>query len=131
MKVVLDASVGIMLAVANENKKLQDIVSKAEWVFVPHLYGFEIANTIWKYAKAKIWQEEECETVLQRALSLPDEYIASKILASEALALAQQQSHSAYDMFYLVLARRYNALLATLDKKLAKIAATINIKIIT
>jgi predicted nucleic acid-binding protein len=60
-------------------------------------------------------------------LDLIDDYIDTSELCFEALAESLRLKHPAYDLFYLVAARRNNAILIPRDKKLAKIAKEMNI----
>ena len=49
------------------------------------------------------------------------------LLFGRAIALSEQKRHPLYDCFYLVLAQREDAALATFDRRLAAIAAELNI----
>lgn len=67
--------------------------------------------------------------MLERALDLVDNRTAGRELAVEALALARSLGHPSYDMFYVVLARRRDALLATTDKKLLAMSRRLGVRI--
>ena len=51
-------------------------------------------------------------------VSLPDEYVNEHDLYRESFKLGCMMDHSIYDMIYLVLARRNNATLLTMDQRL-------------
>jgi predicted nucleic acid-binding protein len=95
----------------------------AEWILAPDLLVAEAANACWKYAHRGILAQGECERILDQALALPDEFVPMLDLRREAFALAAAGRRPAYDMFYVVLARRNNATLLTFDKGLAEFAA--------
>lgn len=51
-------------------------------------------------------------------MAIPDDYIHEKGMYKEAFAIECQTGMPVCDMFFLTLARRHNAYLLTLDKKL-------------
>ncbi|MBN2244352.1 MAG: type II toxin-antitoxin system VapC family toxin [Candidatus Aminicenantes bacterium] len=61
-------------------------------------------------------------------LELVDFYEPSSSLFREAFGRSSQIGHPVYDSLYLVLARRNNAILLTLDTKLADACRTLSIK---
>jgi predicted nucleic acid-binding protein len=129
MNLVLDASAGLLLATGGANDRLRETVSGALWVGAPELYDYEVTNTVWKYHRFGDWTGEQCGAVLLRALELIDERCSGVALAVEALALARRHRRPSYDMFYLALARRRDALLASADKKLVALAKRIGVRV--
>ncbi len=81
----------------------------------------EMANVAWRYNAAGLMDAEEARFLMDGALGLVDEYCSESALAREACAESLRWNHPAYDMFYMVLARRTGATLFTLDKKLMRI----------
>jgi len=63
---------------------------------------------------------EQCEAAMDRAISIPDEYCDEIEMVQEAFALGCLMSRPVYDMFFLVLARRNNGSLLTMDARLKK-----------
>ena len=63
-------------------------------------------------------QYDECEKSIDNIVSLPDEYVNELDLFRESFKLGCMMDHSIYDMIYLVLARRNNATLLTIDQRL-------------
>ncbi|GHS86330.1 hypothetical protein FACS189487_00400 [Campylobacterota bacterium] len=64
------------------------------------------------------------------AENLIDEYIDISENNAEALNESIRLNHSAYDMLYLTIARRYGGTLLTLDKKLAVLARKEGIQVV-
>jgi len=128
MRLILDASAGIGLALGRATATLNDAVANASWVGTAGLYDYEITNVVWKYHRLAGWSDEETELVLDRACALPDERCSGLELSREALALAQKHKRPAYDMFYFALARRTDAHLATTDKALRRLAKRLGIR---
>ena len=119
MILVLDASAAAEIVMRrNQAERFRKAAAEAEVVTVPDLYFCEIANLFWKYAHFAHVDAEQCAAALRMAAALPDESVSAPDLSIECFNAACHLSHPAYDMFYLVLARRRGAHLATLDKKL-------------
>jgi len=98
---------------------LSRVIAEAALVLAPDLYVAETTNLFWKYAMFARVPVERCEQALRRATRLVDELWPTSDLYEEVLPLACRAGQPAYDWFYLVLARRRGALLATMDRKLA------------
>ena len=75
-------------------------------------------NVFWKYQKFSDYPFDKCEKSIDHIVSLPDEYVNELQLYRESFKLGCMLDHSVYDMIYLVLARRNNATLLTMDQRL-------------
>ena len=71
-----------------------------------------------------------CEQALEQALSLPDRIEPCSALHLEAFALACRHLHTVHDALYLVSARRNNAVLLTMDRRLAALAGQLDIEVV-
>ena len=131
MNVVIDASaaIGIVLAVPGA-EVFSASLEQAALVTAPDLFIVEVSNTLWKYRKAELLPMARCEQALEQAMSLPDRIESSDALHLEAFALSCRHLHPVYDTLYLVLARRNNATLLTLDRRLAALAGKLEIEVI-
>ena len=92
-----------------------------EKVVVPSLYYAEVANALWKHVHAGDFEEDEAAEKMSEAFAFVDDAVAESELLPEVFSEAVKHNHPAYDLFYLVLARRYRATLCTLDAKLQKL----------
>jgi predicted nucleic acid-binding protein len=88
-------------------------------------------TTVCKYYRHGKVSLENCERALEQTISFPDEFVPASDLYREAFAMAAAGQRPAYDMFFLVLARRNNATLVSLDKSLLKFAAKHDVKVLT
>jgi predicted nucleic acid-binding protein len=123
MIIVLDASAAVEVVLNRKQaENLSDLLSLADSVIVPSLFIAEVTNVFWKYYKHSDMPINECGQYLDSALKIPDEVIDINEMAHETLNAAALTGMTAYDMFYMVLARRDGAHLMTLDKKLKMIA---------
>jgi predicted nucleic acid-binding protein len=131
MNVVIDASaaVGIVLLMPG-TEIFTPLLEQAAMVAAPDLYVAEVSNAIWKYRKADIIPMVRCEWALEQAVSLPDRFESSSALYLEAFALACRHLHPVYDALYLVVARRTNATILTMDRRLAALAGQLEIAVI-
>jgi predicted nucleic acid-binding protein len=130
MIAVLDASVAIEIVLQREQApKFSRCVVGADWVIAPSIYVAEVANVFWKYQKLADFPFLVCEKGIEQSLALVDDFIEEKDLCREAFKLACNLDHSVYDMLYLIVARRNNGTLLTLDKKLIKAAQKCSIEI--
>ena len=72
----------------------------------------------WNIRNFQTISYDKCEKPIDRIVSLPDEYVNEMQLYRESFKLGCMLDHSVYDMIYLVLARRNNAILLTMDQRL-------------
>lgn len=122
MKVVLDANCAIEIALNKpEGDRLKAMLDKSEQVLAPDLLIPEFVNALWKYHQFNQLSLSVCDQAMELLPVLVETFVPSRELYHEAFALTRaQQSRAAYDMFYLALARRENAVLLTLDATLKK-----------
>lgn len=130
-RIVLDASAAIHVVMRTPRAaELSALLAQSATVIAPALYCAECSNALWKYvAHAELPKALALER-LEEALTLVDHLEADHELAAEALATAASINHPTYDLFYLVLARRYGATLVTRDKRLAKAGRELGIEVI-
>jgi predicted nucleic acid-binding protein len=128
---VLDASAGVEIALNKETAKvLIDELSKASKILTTELYKAETTNVLWKYHRAGLLSKEEALKTLRYCEYLIDEFIDLSTNSEESLVEAMRLGHSAYDLFYLTLARRCGGVLVTMDKRLKTLALANGIEII-
>ena len=130
MTAVLDVSAAIEILLQKEKKELFNATyEKASWVIAPDLYIAEISNVLWKYYKSGLISHMECIQYVEDGIDLIDDYFPSKELWREALGEGIKNTHSIYDMYYAILARRNDATLITNDSKLSLICKKLNIEV--
>jgi predicted nucleic acid-binding protein len=124
---VLDASAAVRATLHPEETAWKRQLDRADEVLAPELIVAELCNAFWKYVLAGASSREEAETYLQQALGLVNRTEPLAPMASEVLDLALHLKRPVYDLFYLALARRYNAVLLTADAKLRSAANSLGI----
>ncbi len=129
MTIVLDVSAAIQIIMKKEKRDIfEDVYKKASWVIAPELYISEITNVLWKYNKSNILNHEECLQYIEDGIELIDDFFSEKEMWKEVLGESIKNKHSAYDMFYAVLARRNDAALVSNDKELINISTNMKIE---
>lgn len=130
MIAVLDASaaVGVVLCQPRA-ERLMELLEAASLVLAPDLFVSEVCNVFWKYRTADLLDQQQADRALSRSLALTDRLEPAFACYQEAFALAVRHQHPFYDALYLVVARRNNALLLTLDQRLAALATTLDIEV--
>lgn len=131
MRLVLDTSAAIGMVMRSPGwEAIEKAVGEAEWIEAPDLLVAEASNACRKYHQHGKVSLENCERALEQAIAFPDEFVPASELYREAFAMAASGQRPAYDMFFLVLARRNNATLASLDKSLLAFAAKHDVKVL-
>ena len=126
---VLDASAAVRLTLSRSQvPELHELCNGLDVMLAPELFVAEVTNTLWKYARAREVSHSECEQALKKALEMADVIVRMESMAQEVLAMAMRMGHSAYDMYYCLLAIRSGAILLTTDEKLRTAARRLGIK---
>ena len=127
---ILDASAAIEIVLQRSQAERFTVhIAEADWVISPNLFIAEVTNVFWKYQKLADFPFLTCEKGLEQAIGLPDDYIDEHMLYREAFKLACTLNHSVYDMIYLIVARRNNGTLLSMDKNLIKAAQKCSIEV--
>jgi predicted nucleic acid-binding protein len=130
MIIVLDASAAIEIALnKDDGNRFRELLIQSELVLAPDTFPSEITNAFWKYGLYSDLPIEKCEKGIDYCLDLVDDYINTKNLCREVFSESIKTEHPAYDLFYLVLARRHNACILSKDKKMIKMASELKIKL--
>lgn len=130
MIIVLDASAAIEIQIKkDENEDLKNLIAEADAVLAPGLYISEITNVSWKYGKIAKYKHEQCREMAEDGINLIDQFIDEKDLWKEALREALNNEHPVYDCMYIVCARRNDAILLTMDKKLKQLCKKLGIEV--
>jgi predicted nucleic acid-binding protein len=120
--IVLDASAAVRIASdLPEGQRLQRLMLGGEECCAPSIFAAEVCNAFYKYFRAGCMDAAESKARVARAMDLVDRLCGVEHLYQEAYSESLRQGHCVYDMLYLVLARRFDATLFTMDKKLREL----------
>jgi len=129
MIAVLDASAAMELVFKRPFQgRVEAEIEHASAVIAPELYISEVSNAFWKYSRlikdARILDVR----LLDAAIDLVDNYAPTRELYREAYAFSCQWNHPVYDSMYVVLTRRNDAILVSIDKRLRDLAGKNKLK---
>lgn len=117
MKRVVDASVAAKWLAPEPDAPLADAMLDDDLI-VPDLLFAEVGNILWKKQLRGEMDASAAQIGARWLLQVPVQVHDSASLLADALALAMQLQHPAYDCFYLALALRVEAPLVTADRRL-------------
>ena len=126
MRIVLDASAAVS-AVMDDQPNVFAILDQASRVFAPYHFIAEVTNGLWKYVVLRGLPVDDAAARLQVALRMVRTYRHVTRFAEEALREAALHRHPAYDLYYAVLARRENAAILTIDRRLRELCVKMRI----
>jgi predicted nucleic acid-binding protein len=124
VRVVVDASAAVEIALDGPKAaSFNDALRASVEALAPDLMIPELMNAIWKYHQFEDLSLLQCEQAIELGVKLIDSWAPSRELHREAFRLARIARKPVYDMFYLALASREDAMLVTMDSGLKKEAA--------
>jgi len=135
VKVVVDANCAMEIAFnKTDASRLKALLGESEEVLAPDLIVPEFVNGVWKLYQFTETSLGLCDQALGTLLEMVDTFVPSREIYRDAFALSRaQKTRSAvvntYDMFYLALALRENAVLLTLDGTLKKEARRAGVRV--
>ena len=122
MIAVIDVCGAVEILLSKEKaNNFSKTLKEATLKIAPDLYISELTNTLWKFYNAKILTKEKCVESIKDGIGFVDSFMDANYIWEEAFAEGVDNNHSIYDMFYMVTARRNNAVLITNDSALAAI----------
>jgi predicted nucleic acid-binding protein len=130
MTLVLDASAAISLVMGlPDGHAIRGTLQAEREITAPPIYVSEVANALWKYVRAGTTPLEGALEQLADAQEIIDRYVSLDADMPEILRAAARVNHPIYDLLYLTLAKRLNADLVTLDRRLRALATTEGIRV--
>lgn len=127
---VLDTSAAFEVALNGSHaEQFRSLLKEADTVISSSLYLAEIPNVIWKYVRAGQLSESDGSVLLAELYQYVDEFTDCPENAVESLHEAVRLGHPIYDLFFLTLARRNNATLLTMDKRLSDLAKELGVPV--
>lgn len=123
-KIVIDASVAVKWYLKDETDSghainmLLDYQSGSVSFVVPHLFFYEIANTVNVAYKRKRIPDEDAQGIIEDLTQLKTDTIHSNDILNQAYKKAKKHNISVYDAIYLSVSNHAALPFYTADKKL-------------
>ena len=117
MKWVVDASVAAKWLAPEADSPLAEALLDDD-LLAPDLLFAEVGNILWKKQMRGEMDAAAVPLAARWLLQAPLEVVDSASLLADALALALQLQHPAYNCFYLALAEREGVPMVTADRRL-------------
>jgi predicted nucleic acid-binding protein len=128
--IVVDASIAVKWVLPEHNSDLAFALRTDERLFVaPSLIVEEIGNVAWRRYRLGEVTNAQALDIVRVAIGLISRIVPAAELYERALNLAIDLDHPIYDCFYLALAQRESAPLASADEKLRRLAERSGIKV--
>ncbi|HTA38383.1 MAG TPA: type II toxin-antitoxin system VapC family toxin [Candidatus Acidoferrales bacterium] len=120
MERIVDASAAIALIVESEHTAAaREIFSFEAELAAPDVFIAETTNGIWNHRRTQAFSGEAVASLIER-LSSRVALTSSALLVREAFAISIELDHPVYDAFYIALALRKGAQIATFDERLKR-----------
>jgi len=126
---IVDASVAAKWVLNEEHSAEANALRAEDGLMAPALIAAELGSVLWKAFRRGTLSQADALTALQLGLLPFAELVPDENLHQRALALAIDLRHPVYDCFYLALAERENAPLATADEGMIAAARKAKIKV--
>lgn len=107
-----------LLGVPDYREAALATLREADPVIVPDSCYAELANVIWQWTRAKEIPEATGHTILTDAEALISHSISTPRLWRQALRLAIEADHPAYDTLFIAAAQHEGTFVATFDQRL-------------
>lgn len=117
--IVLDTDAAIAIAMGSQCGDAMTLLrQESEEVIAPVLIIEEASNVMAKYVRGSHLELEEALAIFEDAVGLVDRFVSPGDLSIEVMRESIRLDHPAYDLYFMVLARRNGATLFTLDRRL-------------
>jgi len=128
MSIVADTNIFLAVALSEPEKdKIIKLTSEADAI-APEILPYEIGNALSAMIKRKQITHEEALSAQSAASKIPVRLVSIDI--QKSLRLAIEFNIYAYDAYFLQCAKAMSYPLMTLDKRMKKVAAELNIELL-
>jgi len=129
---VLDTDAAIAIAKGDAQGELfRSFIENSDEVICSEIMLIECAHVAQKYVKAQAINSSTAKEWLVFIQGLVDRVYSVQPDVLESLHEALRLNHSPYDIFPLILAKRYNATLVSLDQKLINLCVSEGLSVCT
>ncbi|MDE0262889.1 MAG: type II toxin-antitoxin system VapC family toxin [Bryobacterales bacterium] len=125
MVVVVDASVAAKWLIAEADSEMAAMLLDGSFdLHAPRLLASEIGNMLWRQARKGSIDDYEAARLAAALLNMPVQWRDDERTCVEAVRIAVELGHPAYDCMYLALALLIGAKVVTADKRFVSAVAS-------
>lgn len=125
MVVVVDASVAAKWLIAEADSEIAAMLLDGSFdLHAPRLLASEIGNMLWRQARKGSIDDYEAARLAAALLNVPVQWRDDERTCVEAVRIAAELGHPAYDCMYLALALLIGAKVVTADKRFVSAVAS-------
>ena len=125
MVVVVDASVAAKWLIAEADSEIAAMLLDGSFdLHAPRLLASEIGNMLWRQARKGSIDDYEAARLAAALLNMPVQWRDDERTCVEAVRIAVELGHPAYDCMYLALALLIGAKVVTADKRFVSAVAS-------
>lgn len=129
MRIVVDASVAVKWLVPESDSVIaMQLLDRSYELHAPRLLVSEVTNVLWRIAVSGSLDGYEAHRLAAEVEGMSVNWTDDEAICVEALRIALEIGHPAYDCMYLALARRIGADVATADKRFVSAVASTKYK---
>lgn len=123
-QVVVDANVAIKWLVDEEQRQeAARLLQDESELHAPRVMAAEVANALWQKVERREIETTAAGVLADTLQRLPLHWANDEQILADAVRIAIELDHAAYDCMYLALAHRLGARLVTADMKFVRRAA--------
>ena len=124
MRLVVDASVAVKWLVREEFSSIADeILNGQHELYAPGFMTLEVGNVLWRKVRTGEIRRAEAGVLAADILEMGIHWVDDVEVCTDAVQLAADLDHPAYDCAYLALAHRIGATMVTADERFANAVA--------
>lgn len=120
MILIVDASLAVKVITAEPGSEAADAFLEGHGLLAPELILAEVGNVLWRKVRMGSLSPAMARPALAHLQDWLEPLIPLHQLSAQALDLALRRDHPVYDCYYVALAMRHAAPLATGDRRLAE-----------
>ncbi|MYB54693.1 MAG: type II toxin-antitoxin system VapC family toxin [Acidobacteriia bacterium] len=125
MVVVVDASVAAKWLIAEADSEIAAMLLDGSFdLHAPRLLASEIGNMLWRQARKGSIDDYEAARLAAALLNMPVQWRDDERTCVEAVRIAVELGHPAYDCMYLALALLIGAKVVTADRRFVSAVAS-------
>ncbi len=129
MRIVIDGSVAVKWLVPESDSMIaMQLLDRSYELHAPRLLVSEVTNALWRIARSGSLDGFDAHRLVAEVEGMSLEWKDDEAICVDALRIALELGHPAYDCMYLALAIRIGGSVVTADKRFVSVVASTKYK---